>query len=286
MGPSVAIDLGFLKVHWYGIILTTGMIIATYITALEVKRRGENPAIVWDGVLIVLLLGLAGARLYHVFSSPNDGSGSGWEFYRQNPLQILAVWRGGLGIYGGLIGGVLGILIVTLRHKLRLMRWLDCVAPGVVLAQAIGRWGNFVNQELYGGPTGSSWWGVTIEPAYRIRTSSIDFTDLQAYPPETRFHPTFFYESAWNFIGFILLMWISRRFARVLRDGDIMALYFIWYGIGRGWVELFFRPDAWTLGVLPTAVWISIGFIGLGLVILLLDHLLAGRQPQALAQQA
>ena len=286
MGPSVAIDLGFLKIHWYGIILTAGMILATYISALEVKRRGENPAIVWDGVLIVIGLGLVGARLYHVFSSPNDGSGSGWEFYRQNPLQILAVWQGGLGIYGGLIGGLLGLVIVTLHHKLRLLRWLDCVAPGVVIAQAVGRWGNYANQELYGGPTGSSWWGITIEQAYRIRTSKIDFTDMATYPPDTRFHPTFFYESAWNFIGFILLMWISRRFTRILRDGDILAIYFIWYGIGRGWVEFFFRPDAWTLGSLPTAVWISIGFITLGIAFLLINHLIAPHRPAVTAPQA
>jgi phosphatidylglycerol:prolipoprotein diacylglycerol transferase len=245
---------------------------ATYITAHEAKRRGENPNIVWDGVLLVIGLGLVGARLYHVFSSPNDGSGSGWAYYSQNPLQILFIWQGGLGIYGGLLGGFLGVIIVMIRGKAPLMRWLDCIVPGVVLAQAIGRWGNYANQELYGGPTGSSWWGVTIDAAHRVHTGKIDFTNLQQYPLDTRFHPTFFYESAWNFIGFILLMWISRRFERILRDGDIMALYFVWYGIGRAWVELLFRPDAWTLGSLPTAVWISLGSIALGGVILLVDH--------------
>jgi phosphatidylglycerol:prolipoprotein diacylglycerol transferase len=274
MGPSVAIDLGFLKIHWYGIILTFGMIVATYIAALEVKRHGEDTSIVWDGVLLVIGLGLVGARLYHVFSSPNDGSGSGWEYYRQNPLQILVIWQGGLGIFGGLVGGLIGILIVTLRNRLKVLRWLDYVAPGVVLAQAIGRWGNFANQELYGGPTGSSWWGIAIDAAHRIRTGKIDFTDLQKYPLDTRFHPTFFYESAWNFGGFLLLMWLSRRFERVLRDGDIMAIYFIWYGIGRGWVELLFRPDAWTIGSLPTAVWVSLGLIAVGVVILLVNHTL------------
>jgi phosphatidylglycerol:prolipoprotein diacylglycerol transferase len=152
------------------------------------------------------------------------------------------------------------------------MRWLDCIVPGVVLAQAIGRWGNYANQELYGGPTGSSWWGVTIDAAHRIRTGKIDFTNLQTYPLDMRFHPTFFYESAWNFVGFILLMWIARRFERVLRDGDLLGLYFVWYGIGRAWVELLFRPDAWTLGSLPTAVWISLGSIALGGVILLINH--------------
>ena len=284
MGPGVAIDLGFIKIHWYGIILTFGMVMAAYIVALEAKRRGENPNVVWDGVLWVIGLGLVGARLYHVFSSPNDGSGSGWAYYSQNPLQILFIWQGGLGIYGGLLGGFIGVLLVMGRNKLRLMRWLDCVVPGVVLGQAIGRWGNYVNQELYGGPTGSSWWGITIDAAHRVRTGKIDFTDLQQYPLDTRFHPTFFYESAWNFVGFILLMWIARRFQRVLRDGDILALYFVWYGIGRGWVELLFRPDAWTLGSLPTAVWISFGAIALGGAILLVNHTVARGATPAPAQ--
>jgi phosphatidylglycerol---prolipoprotein diacylglyceryl transferase len=283
MGPSVAIDLGFLKIHWYGIILTFGMIVAAYIAALEAKRRGENPAIVWDGVLIVLALGLVGARLYHVFSSPNDGSGSGWEYYRQNPLQILAIWQGGLGIYGGILGGFIGLLYVTARNRLWLFRWLDCITPGVVLAQAIGRWGNYANQELYGGPTGSSWWGITIDQAFRTHTTKFDFTNMQQYPPDTRFHPTFFYESVWNFIGFILLMWIARRFEKVLRDGDIAAIYFIWYGLGRSWVELLFRPDAWTIGSLPTAVWISLSCIAVGLIVLVVNHAVIPRTRLAMS---
>jgi phosphatidylglycerol:prolipoprotein diacylglycerol transferase len=157
------------------------------------------------------------------------------------------------------------------------------VVPGVILAQAIGRWGNYANQELYGGPTGSTWWGITIDPAHRIRTSKIDFTDLQQYPPDTRFHPTFFYESVWNFAGFLLLLFIGRRYTRVLRDGDIGALYFIWYGIGRSWVELFFRPDAWTIGQLPTAVWVSIGIIAIGALVLLANHTIVPRLAPARA---
>jgi phosphatidylglycerol:prolipoprotein diacylglycerol transferase len=273
-GPEIAIDFGFLKIHWYGIILTFGMIVATYITALEVKRHGQNPGIVWDGVLLVIGLGLVGARLYHVFSIPNDGSGSGWPYYSQNPLQIFAIWQGGLGIFGGLVGGMLGIVYIVWRNKLRLFQWFDFVVPGVALAQAIGRWGNYANQELYGGPTGSSWWGITIDAAHRTNTGKIDFTDLQKYPLYTRFHPTFFYESAWNFVGFILLMWVARRFEQFLRDGDLAGLYFIWYGIGRAWTELLFRPDAWTIGALPTAVWVSIGAFIAGSAVLVFNHLL------------
>jgi phosphatidylglycerol:prolipoprotein diacylglycerol transferase len=279
MDPRIAFELGPFRVHWYGVIITTGMILAAYIAALELKRKGEDPNIVWDSVLWVILCGIIGARLYHVFSSPNDGTNSGWAYYSQNPLQILAIWNGGLGIYGGILGGIIATIVICRRRKVSFLRVADATAPGVLLAQAIGRWGNYFNQELYGGPTGSSWWGVTIDPMYRIRTPRIDFTDLQAYPPDTRFHPTFFYESAWNFAGFIGLLWIARRFDGRLRDGDIMALYFVWYGLGRSWVELFFRPDAWTLGALPTAVAISLGIVALGLLILFVNHVV--RRPAA-----
>lgn len=282
--PRIAIQIGPLAVHWYGILITAGMILATYMAALEAKRRGENPNIVWDGVLLVIGLGLVGARLYHVFSTPNDGSNTGWAYYSQNPLEILMVWKGGLGIYGGLIGGLLGVAIIAVRYRLKLMRWLDIVVPGVLLAQAIGRWGNYANQELYGGPTGSSWWGITIAPEYRVRTPQIDFTDLSRYPPETRFHPTFFYESAWNFLGFILFLWAGRRFSAWLRDGDLTALYFAWYGVGRAWVELLFRPDAWTIGALPTAVWVALGTTLAGLAILLVNHLVLPRLKPAAAR--
>lgn len=274
MDPRIAFELGPLRVHWYGVIITAGMLVATYVTALEMKRRGENPGVVWDGVLWVIALGIVGARLYHVFSSPNDGSDSGWAYYRENPLQILAIWNGGLGIYGGLIGGIIGAVLVSLKCRVSFWRLADSAAPGVLLAQSIGRWGNYVNQELYGGPTGSSWWGITIDPAFRIRTPRVDFTDLERYPPETRFHPTFFYESAWNFVGFIVLMWIARRFQGRLRDGDLMGMYFVWYGLGRSWVELLFRPDAWTLGSLPTAVIISVIGIVFGSAILVVNHML------------
>ncbi len=270
--PRIALQIGPVAVHWYGILITLGMSFATYLAGLEAKRRGEDPDIVWDGALLVIFLGLVGARLYHVFSSPNDGSGSGWAYYSQNPIEIIAIWKGGLGIFGGLIGGLIGIAYIIWRRRLVFLRWLDIVAPGVLIAQAIGRWGNFANQELYGGPTGSSWWGITIAPEFRVRTGRIDFTDLAAWPPETRFHPTFFYESAWNFVGFILLLWAGRRFADHLRDGDIFAGYLFWYGLGRGWIELLFRPDAWTIGSLPTAVWVSISFMSAAAVIALVNH--------------
>lgn len=279
---SIFLDLGFLQVRWYGVLITLGMIIAVNVAAREAGRKGiDDPSVVWDGALLVIVLGLIGARLYHVVSSPNDGSGSGLAYYLRNPLEIIAIWKGGLGIFGGLLGGIFGIVIVAWRNKISLRKLFDCVALGVPLAQALGRWGNFFNQELYGPPTSSSWWGIQIDAAHRTRAGRYDFTDMQQYPPNTLFHPTFFYESMWNLLGFGVLFFVSRRFRAQLRDGDIGALYLIWYGVGRIWVELGFRPDAWTLGSLPTAVWVSLGAISVGMIMLIAYRRLPTPTPSA-----
>ncbi|MFN3704458.1 MAG: prolipoprotein diacylglyceryl transferase [Thermoflexales bacterium] len=273
MDSRVALDLGIVKIYWYGIVVTLGMLVATYVASVELRRRRLDPNVAWDGALWVIGLGLVGARLYHVFSSPNDGSNSGWAYYSQNPLQIVAVWNGGLGIYGGIIGGIIGVLIVARRYRVPLWKLADSVVPGLAIGQAVGRWGNYFNQELYGGPTGSTWWGITIDPAHRIRTPSADFTDLTRYPPDTRFHPTFLYESLWNAVGFVGLMTIARRLAGRLHDGDVAGLYFIWYGVGRSWIELLFRPDAWRIGnAVPTAVVISAVGVAFGVALIALNH--------------
>lgn len=282
----IALQLGPLSVRWYGVLIAIGMILAIWLGAKEAKRKGLDPQLIWDGALWVIVCGLIGARLYHVISSPNDGSGSGMAYYLQNPLKIIAIWEGGLGIFGGIIGGLIGLLIYLRRRKAPVAPYLDALAPGVLLAQAIGRWGNFFNQELYGPPTGSTWWGVLIGPQFRVRAGQYDFTDLGRYPPDTRFHPTFLYESIWNLIGFAVLMSAARRFGPRLKDGDVAGLYLIWYGAGRMWVELLFRPDAWTLGALPTAAWVSLGLIAAGIAILVLNRERAGKRPEAVTSTA
>ena len=122
MGPLVAFTLFGVPVFWYGIILTTGMVLATWVAAHELERKGHDPNIAWNGMVIVLLLGILGGRLYHVFSTPGDGTQSGWAFYSQNPGQILNLRNGGLGIYGGLIGGTLGVIITAWRAKFSFFR--------------------------------------------------------------------------------------------------------------------------------------------------------------------
>jgi len=247
MNP-VAFRIGPLAIHWYGLLIVTGAVLAAVISTYEARRRGEDPEHVWNVLTYCLILGIIGARLYHVFSSPRGGF-VGWEYYREHPIEIIAFWRGGfrgLGIYGAVAGGILAIVLYTHFAKLNLLRWLDIPTPGLLLAQAIGRMGNFINQELYGQPTTLPW-GVPIDCAHRYG----DFT-CDKLPETARFHPTFFYEALWNLIGFGLFLWLGRKFSHKLRDGDVILAYFIWYPLGRFWVE-FFRPDAWMVPGTPLA---------------------------------
>lgn len=274
MNP-VAISIGPFQVHWYGLLIVLGAVLAAYIATIEARRRGEDPENVWNMLPWILIAGIIGARLYHVFSNPVGGLG--WSYYRQHPIDIINFWSGGfrgLGIYGAIVGGFVAMAVYCWRRKLILARWLDIVAPGILLAQAVGRMGNFINQELYGPPTTLPW-GFKINPKYPYqppltRPEGVSEAD---YIASTRFHPTFFYEAIWNLIGFALLMWIGRRFQRRLRDGDMILLYLIWYPLGRIIIEMF-RPDAWVTGIpgLTTAQLFSLGSIVVAVLLLILRH--------------
>jgi phosphatidylglycerol:prolipoprotein diacylglycerol transferase len=281
MNPLL-IQLGPLQVHWYGILIVTGAVLAAWLATKEAKRRGEDPEHVWSLLIWVMIFGIIGARLYHVFSTPT-GDFAGWAYYRQHPLDIIAFWNGGfrgLGIYGAVIGGVLAVAIYAGRHRLKLLRWLDILVPGLLLAQAIGRMGNRINQELYGPPT-SLPWAFHINPAYPCQEPAgsplacgvpdrLTAAARQWYAAHG-FHPTFYYEALWTLVGFGLLWLGGRRLRKWLQDGDIFFLYLIWYPVGRFWVEMF-RPDAWRLGTLATAQWFALAGIALGVIGLFLNH--------------
>jgi phosphatidylglycerol:prolipoprotein diacylglycerol transferase len=269
--------IGPLPVHWYGIIIVLGSLAGAYASSVEARRRNEDPEHVWNALVWCLIAGILGARLYHVLSSP-QGTDIGFRYYFvTNPIETiplfgvmipfptaLMIWRGGLGIFGGIVGGVLAVVIYTWRNQLSFMRWLDIGAPGLILAQAIGRWGNYINQELYGPPTTLSW-GIPIDMDHRIPP----YTDLSRYPVEsTRFHPLFLYESLWNLQVFVALMVIGRRYQDRLKDGDIFSLYLIGYSLGRILVESL-RPDAWQVGNIPVAQVVSgvLILLGIGLMV-------------------
>jgi phosphatidylglycerol:prolipoprotein diacylglycerol transferase len=265
-GPLVAFHFGPLTVYWYGIILVSGMLVGGTVAAFEARRRGEDEDHVWNMLMVVVLLGIVGARLYHVFSSPAGGN-LGWGYYRVHPEAIFFIWDGGLGIYGAIVGGLIGILLYTYRNKLSLLRYLDIGAPALLIGQAIGRWGNWANQELYGPPTTLPW-GIMIDQYHRIPP----FDDLTRYPLTTRFQPDFLYESLWSLAGVILLLAAGRKLAGKLKEGDLFLAYLVWYPLGRLWVEAL-RPDAWRVGNIPTAQIISVVLIVIAAVLLLVRHL-------------
>ena len=192
--------------------------------------RRWSPEHVWNGLLWALVLGLIGARLYHILTpSPSMaavGIYSPLDYFR-NPVQLLNFRGGGLGIYGGMIGGTLGLLIYCRRARIPLLGWADLSAVGLALGQAIGRWGNFFNQELYGAPTDLPW-AVRIEPIYR----------LPDYASFERFHPAFLYESLWSLMTFFVLLWLVRRRSDRLLPGEVAAVYLVAYAAGRSLLEL------------------------------------------------
>jgi phosphatidylglycerol---prolipoprotein diacylglyceryl transferase len=258
------IRLGPITLYWYGFLITLGALAAAWLATVEARRRELDPDHVWNALIPILLFGLVGARLYHVVSSPPGGIG--WDYYRQNPIDIIAFWNGGLrglGIYGAILGGIFGLWVYVRWAKLNFLQWLDIAAPGLALGQAIGRWGNFFNQELYGYPTTLPW-GIPIDAQHRLAI----FADL---PPETRFHPTFAYESILNLLICGALLYIGRRFADRLKLGDIALLYFVFYPLARFIVE-FQRPDAWTIGGLPTAQWLAVLIAATAAIILIIRH--------------
>jgi len=247
---EIAFHIGSLTVGWYGILITTGVLAAIGVAFIEAKRRGEHTEHLINMALFVIPLGIIGARLYHVIDQ--------WDYYIQNPGLIIG--GQGLGIFGAIIGGVVGLVIYTRWKKLSTLRWLDILAPGVILAQAIGRWGNFLNQELYGYPTDLPW-AIYIDPAHR----------LHGYEAYSHFHPLFLYESLWNLLGFLVLMLLGHKLHNRLRYGDIFCLYIIWYGIGRFFLEGL-KLDVWTLGGIPTARWITGVAVMAAIVVIIIRH--------------
>jgi phosphatidylglycerol---prolipoprotein diacylglyceryl transferase len=192
--------------------------------------RQWNPDHVWNALILILILALIGARLYHILTpSPSMaavGIYSPLDYFR-NPYQLLNFRGGGLGIYGAIVGGLLGLLIYTRRNRLSTLGWADLAVVGLALGQAVGRWGNFFNQELYGRPTDLPW-AITIDPIYRLP----DYVQFEW------FHPAFLYESLWSLMTFFVLYWLARRRSNRLLPGELMALYLIAYAIGRSLLEL------------------------------------------------
>ncbi|MEM7794024.1 MAG: prolipoprotein diacylglyceryl transferase [Cyanobacteria bacterium P01_C01_bin.118] len=231
--PTI-VEIGPFALRWYGLLMATAVVVGSWLATKEIERRGEDPENFWDMLIWVLIPAFVGARLYYVFVQSSDTS-----YYLQNPGQILQIWGGGIHIFGAFIFGGIALWLFTKMRHLPTLMYLDAAAVGLPIAQTIGRWGNFINQELYGPPT--TWpLGLRIDPQHRLAP----YNDLAAYPESTRFHALFLYESVWNFLGFLFLYWVSKRFGRELRPGDLSLLYLMWYPFGRFFIE-FLRTDSW-----------------------------------------
>jgi phosphatidylglycerol:prolipoprotein diacylglycerol transferase len=254
-------------VRWYGVIIVGGAMLAGRIAAGRAARRGYDPEHIWNMLLITLACGIAAARAYYVIFE--------WERFAGRPwLEIINPANGGIAIHGALIGSVTSGVIYTLWHKLPTLEFVDITIPTILVGQAIGRWGNFMNQEAYGRPTTLPF-GVTIDVEHRLPP----YNDMATYPPNTLFHATFLYESLWNIAGFGLLLWLEKRLSGWRRTGDLGLFYAIYYGIGRLWIEGLRTDSLCTNGVggacdnaLRTAQVASILLIIGGLIGLLINH--------------
>ena len=240
----IAFRLGPIVVHWYGILIVAGALAGAWLSSWEAKKRGWNSEHIWNALFVTLVLGIIGARLYHVLT-PSPSSGLTVSDFLRHPELIFATWKGGLGIYGGIAGGLLGFYLYCRFAHLDFWQWVDVATIGLPLGQAIGRWGNFINQELYGRPTDLPW-GIYIAPPYRHA----------GYENYSHFHPTFLYESIWNLGVCLLLLYASRRWGRRLLRGEILSFYLILYPLGRILME-FVRLDSAEIGGVPIAQWVS-----------------------------
>lgn len=264
--PTVSsFTLGPVTVHYYALFILAGIIIATIITAGRMKARGMEAGAAIDIAIWAVPFGIIGGRLFHVFTHANDYFGEGKDW-----LSMFKLWEGGLAIYGALIFGMLGAYIgsqvdikigkrvIIPSAGIRFLSFADALVPGLLAAQALGRWGNYFNVELFGEPTDLPW-GLEV-PAYKS-----DW--IVGLPPGTLFHPTFLYESLWSLLGVAVLLLLEQRLN--LRWGRMFGLYLIWYSTGRFFIEgMRLDPSDVILG-LRTNQWSAIlGFlVGLGIIV-------------------
>lgn len=237
--PEFIVIADRVQIRYYGIIIVLAMLVAAWVAARLAKRDGRDPDHVWGALTWAIIPAIVLARLWFVLFPPasvvEQGMDTAWFLQNFFDLQngAIAIWSGGLSIFGAVLGGLLGSYIYLRRNKLPVLPWLDIAAVALPVGQAIGRWANFVNQELYGTVT-SLPWGITIDAAHRVTP----FKSLVDYPvATTKFHPLFLYESLWSVLAFIVLVNLFLRYRKTLRYGDIFLIYVMQYSFIRFLLE-------------------------------------------------
>lgn len=260
-------------VKWYGVIIALGFLLAVMYGLKRARSFAIDPDRMIDVVLVCTVIGFAAARLYYVLFSEDRAS------YFADPVTILYIWEGGIGIYGGIIGAFLsGILMCKLR-KVELAPMMDLAALGFLIGQGIGRWGNFFNQEAFGGNTTLPW-GMT---GNVIQSGANTNAGLENFDPSLPVHPTFLYESLWCLLGFVLLHILSKKAYKF--KGQIFSLYLVWYGCGRFFIELT-RTDSLMMGNMKVSCFVAVLTVLLGWMLYLVFKNHHNRSPRTLTPAA
>lgn len=251
MNP-ILIEIGNIKIYWYSVMILLGVLIGSYLVLRESKRFNISKSKISDMLFYTIIFGIIGARIYYVIFN--------FDYYINSPIDIIKVWEGGLAIHGGIIAGVIYLIYYTKKNNLNTLLITDICVPGVLIGQALGRWGNFFNGEAHGPITTLEYLQNLHLPKFIINGMNID---------GNYYIPTFFYESLWCLIGLIIVLLI-RRILKI-KKGNITGFYLIWYGIGRFLIEQL-RTDSLMLNTLKQAQIISIIMIIIGIIMLIFSR--------------
>jgi phosphatidylglycerol---prolipoprotein diacylglyceryl transferase len=268
----IALAIGSFEIRWYGIAYVAAILAGLWMATREARRRGERTDMIVDALIVIAVAALLGGRAYHVIDQ--------WAYYKDHLAQIVLPPYSGLGIYGGLFTGMLAVIWLTRHYKVSFWRWGDIIAPCILIAQAVGRWGNFMNQELFGPPTNLPW-GIAIQCEHRV-VPYLCPAQGGTTPPDAHFIPLFFYESVMSLIGVFVMIYLWRHFTargRLLIAGDVGLLYFVWYGLERTILETFRSGYDWTFFGVPMAQIVGIGAAVAAVVAILVRHWYVRRHP-------
>lgn len=234
----VAFSLGVFEVRWYGIIIALGIVLAFIVVQKEMVKRGMHPDFLTDLLIWAVPISIISARIYYVIFS--------WDYYKENPGQIIQIWEGGIAIHGALIGAFITTYIYTKRRGISFWKTVDVAVAGLLIGQIIGRWGNFMNQEAHGGPVSEKFLETTIIPDWIMNQMTIE---------GVTYHPTFLYESLWNIVGLIIIILLRRV---KLKRGEMFLFYLVWYSVGRFFIEGMRTDSLYVVGELRAAQLVSV----------------------------